>query len=84
MRRGTLRATDSLDPEATMTAAQFERFGEDEAEDILRWRFQSLARAGYEAGTAARLAAQVQIDLHEACNLVRGGCPPETALRILL
>jgi len=67
-----------------MTAAQFERLGEEEAEDILRWRFQSLARAGFEAGMAARLAAQVQIDLHEACNLVRGGCPPETALRILL
>lgn len=67
-----------------MTAAQFERLGEEEAEGILRWRFRALTLAGYEPGTAARLAAQVQIDLHEACDLVRGGCPPETALRILL
>ena len=67
-----------------MTAAQFERLGEEEAEGILRWRFQSLTRAGFEPGTAARLAAQVPIDLHEACDHLRGGCPPETALRILL
>jgi hypothetical protein len=67
-----------------MTAAQFEQLDEMEAETILRWRFQTLAKAGYEAATAARLAAQVQIDLHEACDLVAGGCPPETAARILL
>ena len=67
-----------------MTAAQFERLDEMEAEGILRWRFQALTRAGYEAATAARLAAQVQIDLHEACDLVARGCPPETAARILL
>jgi hypothetical protein len=67
-----------------MTAAQFERLDEVEAEGILRWRFQALARAGYEPATAARLAAQVQIDLHEACDLVAEGCPPETAARILL
>ena len=67
-----------------MTAAQFERLDEMEAEGILRWRFHMLAKAGYEPTIAARLAAQVQIDLHEACDLVAGGCPPETAARILL
>ena len=67
-----------------MTAAQFERLDEVEAEGILRWRFQALARAGYEPATAARLAAQVQIDLHQACDLIAEGCPPETAARILL
>ena len=67
-----------------MTAAQFERLDEVEAEGILRWRFQALARAGDEPATAARLAAQVQIDLHQACDLIAEGCPPETAARILL
>ncbi len=67
-----------------MTAAQFERLDEREAETILRWRFRVLARAGYEASAAVRLAAEVHVDLHEACNLITNGCPPETAARILL
>ena len=66
-----------------MTAAQFERLDETEAETILRWRFHNLANAGYRPEAAARLAAKVEIDLHEACELVARGCPPETAIRIL-
>jgi hypothetical protein len=30
------------------------------------------------------LASHVEIDLHDASALTRRGCPPETALRILL
>jgi hypothetical protein len=67
-----------------MTAAQFERLDEREAESILRWRFRVLTRAGYEASAAVRLAAEVQVDLDEARNLVSNGCPPATAARILL
>jgi hypothetical protein len=67
-----------------MTAAQFEKLDEGQAESILRWRFRVLSQAGYEASAAVRLAAEVQVDLHEACDLVTNGCPPETAARILL
>jgi predicted Zn-dependent protease len=67
-----------------MTAAQFERLGEAEAENILRWRFRMLSDAGYDACAAARLASAVEIDLHQACDLVANGCSPVTALRILL
>ncbi|MBA2741221.1 MAG: hypothetical protein H0U46_04335 [Actinobacteria bacterium] len=67
-----------------MTAAQFEAIDESEAEMILRWRFDELARAGYDVGTALLLASHVEIDLHEATALVRRGCPADTAIRILL
>jgi hypothetical protein len=67
-----------------MTAAQFEAIDETEAEAILRWRFDELMRAGYDVGSALMLASHVEVDLHNASELVGRGCPPETALRILL
>jgi hypothetical protein len=67
-----------------LTAAQFEKLGELEAETILRWRFEELLRAGYEAGEAMILASHVEVDLHLATDLVGHGCPTATALRILL
>ncbi len=67
-----------------MTAAQFETIDETEAELILRWRLDELVRAGYDIGSALLLASHVEIDLHDATELVRQGCPSETALRILL
>ena len=67
-----------------MTAAQFEAIDETEAEMILRWRFDELVRAGYDVGTALVLASHVEIDLHQATELVRRECPADTAVRILL
>ena len=67
-----------------MTAAQFELIDETEAEAILRWRFEELMRAGYDPGAALVIASHVDVDLHGAAALVGRGCPPETALRILL
>jgi hypothetical protein len=67
-----------------MIAAQFEQLDEIEAEEILRWRFQRLTSAGYQPPEAVMLASRVEVDLHEATDLVGRGCPSETALRILL
>ena len=67
-----------------MTAAQFELIDDTEAEAILRWRFDELVRAGYDVGSALMLASHVEVDLHAASALVRRGCPPDTAMRILL
>ena len=67
-----------------MTAAQYELIDETEAEAILRWRFEELLRAGYDPGAALVVASHVDVDLHDAATLVGRGCPPETALRILL
>jgi hypothetical protein len=70
--------------ETVMTAAQFELIDETEAEAILRWRFEELVRSGYDIGSALVLASHVEVDLHDASALTRRGCPPDTALRILL
>lgn len=51
--------------------------------EVLRWRFERLVETGYDSATASSIANCVEIDLHLAVRLVRNGCPPETALRIL-
>jgi hypothetical protein len=53
-------------------------------EAVLRWRFEELVRAGYDAGSALILAGNADVDLHAACRLLARGCPPETALQIVL
>ena len=67
-----------------MTAAQFEQLEEHEATEVLRWRFELLVRAGYDMEQSAVLAAHVEIDLHDAVQLIDRGCDGETAIRILL
>ena len=67
-----------------MTAAQFEDLRVDEAAEVLAWRFDALCRSGYELDAAAVLAANVEVDLHDAIELVARGCPPDLAARILL
>lgn len=66
-----------------MTAAQFEDLHVDEAAEVLAWRFDALCRSGYDLDAAAVLAANVEVDLHEAVSLVQRGCPPKLATRIL-
>jgi hypothetical protein len=53
-------------------------------ERVARWRLEQLQRAGYDETAALVLADLVHIDLHLAVDLVRQGCPSDTALRILL
>jgi hypothetical protein len=65
-------------------AEQLETTIDAEFERVLRWRFQELARAGYEAEAAATIAARGDVDLHRATELLRQGCPPDVALQILL
>ncbi len=57
---------------------------ETEIERIERWRASELERAGYDPEGAAALASRHDVDLHYAADLLRRGCPAETALRILL
>jgi hypothetical protein len=67
-----------------MTAANPNVITESELDRIVRWRSEELERAGYSPDGAAALAARLEIDLHDATELVRRGCPPDIALRILL
>ena len=56
---------------------------ESEEARVLAWRTAALRRAGYGESAAAELACSRDVDLHRAVDLVRIGCPPETARRIL-
>ena len=51
---------------------------------VMCWRAETLVRAGFVETSAVHLAVSKHVDLHEAVQLVERGCPPETALRILL
>lgn len=52
---------------------------------VIDWRMHRLFQAGYDRTSAAAIAAQRAIDLHEAVRLVtERGCSPELAAKILL
>ena len=55
-----------------------------EVELVERWRLDSLERAGYDAESAAVLAASPEVDLHLAVSLLQRGCTVSLALQILL
>lgn len=67
-----------------MTTAQLTSLESPEAVEVFRWRFSTLAVAGYELSDALRLALDTDVDLHAATSLVARGCPSATAVRILL
>lgn len=54
-----------------------------EEEKVKRWRLEQLLDAGYELAAAEELAGRNDVDLHQAVELVKRGCPPDTAARIL-
>ncbi|MFZ0342607.1 MAG: hypothetical protein WAL31_09765 [Gaiellaceae bacterium] len=56
---------------------------ETELDRVERWRTAELMRVGFAGDDAVALAARMDIDLHEAIELVQRGCPPELAFRIL-
>jgi hypothetical protein len=71
----------------TMEALQTEPAEEtapDPAARVLGWRIEQLLLVGYESDAALVLALDRSVDLHEATELVRRGCPPPTAFRILI
>lgn len=55
-----------------------------EVERVELWRLDSLERAGYDAESAAVLAASPEVDLHLAVALLAHGCSVDLALQILL
>ncbi len=67
-----------------MTAAELEALEVPEIDEVRRWRFDELLRAGYDDDDAMELAFHVDIDLHWATSLVRRGCPSSVAVQIAL
>lgn len=56
----------------------------DTQDKVLLWRIAQLDRAAYNSECAVELAMADNVDLHVATDLLRRGCPFETATRILL
>ena len=67
-----------------MPAVELELEFDPEAELVRSWRLEELERAGYPATHARELADLAYVDLHLATGLVRQGCSPELALKILV
>ena len=53
------------------------------AREVVAWRRERLAAAGFATGLARTLARERRMDLHALIELTERGCPPETAARIL-
>jgi hypothetical protein len=53
------------------------------AHQLVVWRREQLAQAGFPLPLAARLAKEGRYDLHALIELLERGCPPELAVRIL-
>ena len=51
---------------------------------VLSWRIEQLIAVGFDSDAAFVLALDRAVDLHDATELVRRGCPPNTAFRILV
>lgn len=84
-RKNPIRVSVRMQPqrESEMTATETTR-PETEVERIERWRRQELERAGYPADAAAEIAGRLDVDLHQAIQLLQRGCPADIATRILL
>ena len=53
------------------------------AREVVRWRRQQLAAAGFDAPLVSRLSRDPRWNLHALIELVEQGCPPELAVQIL-
>jgi hypothetical protein len=51
---------------------------------VVEWRFDELERAGFDAVWALALALATEVELGSARELLARGCPPATAVQILL
>ena len=58
--------------------------GPDPVAKVLGWRIERLIAAGFDSDAAFVLALDRNVDLHDAIKLVGRGCPPSTAVRILI
>jgi len=61
-----------------------EEHGPDPVAKVLGWRIEQLIAAGFDSDAAFVLALDRNVDLHYARDLVGRGCPPATAVRILI
>ena len=56
---------------------------EHDRREVVAWRRDQLAAAGFPLPLAARIADDGRYDLHALIELAERGCAPELAVRIL-
>ena len=66
-----------------MTVAELDALEMPWLEAVREWRLDALLRAGYELEDATEVAFHLDVDLHEAIDLVGRGCPSSTAVKIM-
>jgi len=71
------------DTEETVSA-EAERVDTRDRWQTILWRQEELERAGYPTVIALDIAERLDVDLHDACDLVRAGADPRVAREILL
>ena len=77
-----IETDERADPDVSTTEAEV--LFESELARVIDWRRRELQRAGYDDEAAREIAERLEIDLHRAIDLLKSGCPHETAVRILL
>jgi hypothetical protein len=77
-------AAESTGMSTSTTTADLDIEFDAEAERVVLWREEELERVGYERDAARDLAERHYVDLHLAMDLLRQGCPVDTALKILV
>ena len=55
---------------------------QNDDEQVVAWRREQLAEAGFPLPLAARVAGDPRYDVHALLELVERGCDPELAVRI--
>jgi hypothetical protein len=68
----------------TVTAEEFLALDDADATELIAARFRVLRDLGCNAESAVLLAVHPEVGVTEASDLIRRGCDPPTALRILL
>lgn len=63
--------------------ARLESPSVSEDERVDAWRIERFLQLGYPVDQAIELATVRRVDPHDVENLIRRGCPPATAVRIL-
>ena len=67
-----------------MTAAELQAIRPDEANELVRARFEALAEWNIPLDEARTIAERVDVDIVEAVRLLAIGCPARVVLPLLL
>ena len=64
-----LAVTSAQEWSRKMTVSEFETLAEQEATEVVKWRFSQLTRSGFSLEDAIALATRIDVDLHRAADL---------------